>query len=94
MLKLVLPGLLLATLDLDSYRKYLKYFIFAEKIKQIVLSDRWWLQTRESLKDCTSHCSSYKVESNPERWQHNKGETDALLFISIFLYACESWLQS
>ena len=26
-----------------------------------------WLQTRDSLKDCTSHCSSYKAEANLER---------------------------
>ena len=28
---------------------------------------RWWLQTRSSLKDCTSHCSSYKAEAHLER---------------------------
>ena len=28
---------------------------------------RWWLQTRGSLRDCTSHCSSYKAEAYLER---------------------------
>ena len=28
---------------------------------------RCWLQTRGSLKDCTSHCSSYKAEAHLER---------------------------
>ena len=28
---------------------------------------RWWLQTRGSLRDCTSHCSSYKAEAHLER---------------------------
>ena len=28
---------------------------------------RLWLQTRGSLKDCTSHCSSYKAEAHLER---------------------------
>ena len=28
---------------------------------------RWWLQKRGSLKDCTSHCSSYKTEAHLER---------------------------
>ena len=28
---------------------------------------RWWLQTRGSLKDCTSHCSSYKDEAYLDR---------------------------
>ena len=42
---------------------------------------RGWLQTRGSLKDCTSHCSSYKAEAHLERLQHInwiKGEADAL----------------
>ena len=28
---------------------------------------RWWLQTRGSLNDCTSHCSSYKAEAHLDR---------------------------
>ena len=28
---------------------------------------RWWLQTRDSVKYCTSHCSSYKAEAHLER---------------------------
>ena len=28
---------------------------------------RWWLQTRRSLKDCTTHCSCYKAEAHLER---------------------------
>ena len=46
-----------------------------------------------SLKDCTSHCSSYEAEAHLERLQHIswiKGEADVLLCHSLFLYACES----
>ena len=36
------------------------------KLKPICSCFRWWLQTRGSLKDCTSHCSSYKAEAHLE----------------------------
>ena len=50
-------------------------------------------ETRDSLKDCTSHCSSYKLKPI---WRDkmsfgSKVKLMRILAISIFLYACESW---
>ena len=52
-----------------------------------------WGKTRDSLKDCTSHCSSYKLKP---MWRDNKISLESKvklmrsLAISIFLYTCES----
>ena len=53
---------------------------------------RSWPKTLDSLKDCTSHCSSYKAEANLERVQHIfwiKGEADALSYHFHILYSYE-----
>ena len=46
------------------------------------------------LKDCASHCNSYKAEVNLERNNISFGSNVKLmrsLVISIFLFACERW---
>ena len=41
---------------------------FYESLKILICSCfRWWLQTSGSLKNCTSHCSSYTAEAHLER---------------------------
>ena len=40
--------------------------ITSSKYLGAVLSEKW-LKTRDSLKDCTSHCSSHKAETQLER---------------------------
>ena len=52
--------------------------------------------SRDSLKDCTSHCSSYKGEAHWRDCSLSLGSQMKLmrsLVISIFLYACDSPLR-
>ena len=56
---------------------------------------RWWLQTRDSLKDCTSHTAALsKLKPIGRDYKISLGSKVKLmrfLVICIFLYACESW---
>ena len=56
---------------------------------------RSWPKTSDSLKDCTSRCSSYKAGDNLEGENNISFGSEVKLMrslvISIFLYACELW---
>ena len=71
---------------LGTITSFIKYF------RAVGSCFRSWPITLDSLKDCASHCSSYKAEANLEREQHIfwiKGEADALSCHFHILYAYE-----